>query len=180
MSELSNELQRLDNSENETGKAVAPAVMLVTMVLLIAVLLFTSLMMVHYSGASKALAGASTDEGTHTAPQAEQTVPIAEQAGALIRSLKGNDSEKEQAEEKSGRLVGLFGNREGGVRWPRLELTGFGTSINRRESFAIINDHQYHPGQLINGKVTLVDVQDHYVVVECQGETRNLTVDNKR
>lgn len=180
MSELSNKLQHPDDSENETDKKAAPAVMLVTMVLLIAVLLLTALMMLHYSGASEALTGASTENGTNTTAQAKETATITEQAGALIHSLKSSDSEKDQAEEKSGGLAGLFGNREGGVRWPRLELTGFGTSTDRRESFAIINDHQYHPGQLINGKVTLVDVQDHYVVVEYQGESRNLTVDNKR
>jgi len=62
------------------------------------------------------------------------------------------------------------------VRWPRLKLTGFGTSTDSRESFAIINGEHVHPGQIVD-KVQVVEVREHDVIVEYMGERKTLTVD---
>ncbi len=64
------------------------------------------------------------------------------------------------------------------VRWPRLRMTGFGKAADGSEGFAIINGELVHPGELA-GKVTLVEVRAHDVVVEYKGERKNLTVELK-
>ena len=71
----------------------------------------------------------------------------------------------------------LFGDRPAKVNWPKLKLTGFGTSADGSGGFAIINNTQVHPGQLINDKVKLVEVREHDVIVEYKGEQKSLTVD---
>ena len=61
------------------------------------------------------------------------------------------------------------------VRWPRLKLTGFGKSTDGAESFAIINGDLVHAGEY-TGKVKLVEIRTHDVVVEYKGEQKTLTV----
>ena len=61
------------------------------------------------------------------------------------------------------------------VKWPKLRMTGFGISSDGSESFAIINGDLVHPGELA-GKVQLLEVRAHDVVVEYKGERKLLTV----
>jgi hypothetical protein len=61
------------------------------------------------------------------------------------------------------------------IKWPRLRMTGFGISSDGTESFAIINGDLVHPGEFA-GKVQLVEVRAHDVVVEYKGERKLLTV----
>ncbi len=61
------------------------------------------------------------------------------------------------------------------VRWPKLKLTGFGTSTDGAEGFAIINGDLIHPGETTR-KVTLVEIRSHDVIVEYKGERKTLTV----
>ena len=63
------------------------------------------------------------------------------------------------------------------VRWPKLKLTAFGKSSDGQSGFAKINGQYVLPGGLIGGKVRLVEIRPHDVVVEYQGETRSLTID---
>lgn len=62
------------------------------------------------------------------------------------------------------------------VRWPRLKVTGFGKSTGDSESFAIINGDLVHPGEYA-GKVKLLEIRTHDVVVEYQGEQKTLTLE---
>jgi len=62
------------------------------------------------------------------------------------------------------------------VKWPKLKLTGFGSSTGGTGGFAIINGKQIHPEQTVEG-VTLREIRAHDVVVEYMGERRTLTVE---
>ncbi len=66
--------------------------------------------------------------------------------------------------------------RKGNIKWPRLKLTGFGSSSDGTDGFAIINGNQVFLNQSM-GKVRLIAVHAHDVVVECQGEQKTLTTE---
>ena len=73
--------------------------------------------------------------------------------------------------------VGRFFQRQAGtVRWPKLKLTGFGSSTDGASGFAIINGQHVIAGQQIS-KVTVIDIGDQSVMVEFKGEQRTLSVD---
>jgi len=63
--------------------------------------------------------------------------------------------------------------RENTVRWPKLKVTGFGTSTDIDGSFAIINGQRVLLNHYING-VQLVEIRAHDIVVEYKGERRIL------
>ena len=176
MSDLSTDIPQPDHQGFEPEKNSHPGVMLVTMLLLTAALGLTGTMMLDYAKSRGAFA--RTDDGT-----SETEISP---AASLLKSFEkstAQEAEQETAVEETDNgspISDLFGNRDGTVRWPKLELTGFGVSPNGNDSFAIINEHLYHPGQKINGKVMLVEIQSHAVKVEYQGETRMLTVDTQR
>lgn len=168
MSDLS-DTPEIPNKIYESNEAPSPWTMLVTMLLLIAGLLLASaLMMNHLSkataesgemkfGFSELLEKAKALTAQVTPPQTEETVSTQSSPSSPLDSLKQIVSSDK-------------------VRWPRLKLTGFGTSADGLESFAIINGDQVHPGQMI-GKVNVVEVRTHAVVVEYMGEQKLLTTD---
>lgn len=73
---------------------------------------------------------------------------------------------------------GLFPDRSLLNHWPRLKLAGFGKSEEKSGDFAIINGKKVHLEQTIAGKVRLVEIRDHDVIVEFNGEKRILTIEN--
>ncbi len=171
MSELSKHPDSAD-SVIESDKTSSPWVMLTTMVLLICALTLTGLMMLNYAFARRPAMDGTADAEESGRPRLSLLPSFPKRPAA---------AEAEMKEEKAkGSFSGLFGTPEGSVRWPNLKLIGFGTSTDGKESFAIINNRQYHAGQMISGKVMLLEIRAHDVVVEYQGETRNLTVDTQR
>lgn len=169
MSDLSNGLQIPDDSVADKERPTKPAVMLITMVLLISALLLTGAMLLYYSGAKKQ--GLADSHNTN-----ESTSGIA----AFFKSMTSNATTSAESDEASSGSFSLFGNGEGNVRWPKLKLTGYGTRPDGSGGFAIINGHQYQVGQMVNGKVTIIEVREHDVLVEYAGETNSLIVDVNR
>jgi len=151
----------------------SPWTMLITMLLLIAGLLLASLLMINHLSKSRTDSGETgfdfsamlTRDRSMTAqaPQPQSVEPVAEPAPqtSAFDSLK--------------KMVSSAGSSDK-VRWPRLKLTGFGTSTDAAESFAIINGEHVHPGQIVD-KVEVVEVRAHDVIVEYMGERKTLTVD---
>lgn len=174
MSDLSNtpEIQEDPFDEQE---ASSPWTMLFTLLLLIAGLLLASVLMVNHVNKTKAENGETGINFSDLVakvkgvtakvppPQAEEQAAAspAEQSPTALQNLKKIVSSAASSDK---------------VRWPRLKLTGFGTSTDGLESFAIINGEQVHPGQIID-KVEVVDVRAHDVIVEYMGERKTLTVD---
>ena len=171
MSDLSTPPEIQDEIYDGQG-APSPGTMLVTMLLLIAGLLLTSVLMMNYLNKTKAESGeegfgfsellAKAKALTVQVPPAQtmETEPAQSSPLENLKQMVSNTSSSDK------------------VRWPRLKLTGFGTSTDGLESFAIINGEQVHPGQTV-GKVNVVEVRAHDVVVEYKGEQKLLTTDFK-
>jgi hypothetical protein len=175
VSELSKEPPIPDEPIESEGPA-ARGIMLVTMLLLIAGFLMTGIMLFHYGYKAK-----HPDTPFPALPLAS----LKEKGKAYAAKLKPPEkaeavAEAEQPAETKPADAGLgklFSGRGDSVRWPKLKLTGFGSSTDGGGGFAIINGDQVHPGQLIDGKVKLVEIRAQDVVVEYMGETQTLTVD---
>lgn len=172
VSDLSNEAPVQDKPFADERSYASPKVMLVTMILLIAALMLTGTMMLYY---------ASTRDGQLVDAAEKQNDSSFSMSTLLEKVRKPDDAAAANptdiTEPENGSSgFSLFGNRSDKVRWPKLKLTGFGTATDGSESFAIINNHHYHQGQLINGKITLQEVRDYDVVVVYMGETNTLTV----
>jgi hypothetical protein len=154
-------------------EAPSPWIMLFTMLLLIAGLLLASALMVNHVNKTKAETGekglvfselvAKAKSMTVRVPPQQTVEPVAAPTPQTspLENLK--------------KMVSSAGSSDK-VRWPRLKLTGFGTSTDGLESFAIINGEQVHPGQVVD-KVAVVEVRAHDVVVEYRGERKTLTMD---
>ena len=131
--------------------------MLVTILLMIVSLLMTSTMMMHHTFEKN-----STDTGNKN--------PSLAWFSFLTNNHQGIETAKTAVFSK------LFGNGSDKVRWPKLTLTGFGSGTDQESSFAFINGKKVHLGQRINGKVKLVEIRAHDVVVEYKAEQKTLTV----
>ncbi len=153
---------QLDDAESRPS-----GTMLVTLVLLIAGLLLSSFMMLHYgfkAGGKKAtLPSLNFSELKPYQHELNQS--------SLQESVAQEDSSTEQ---DSGGISQLLASRSEKVRWPRLRVTGFGRSSDGT-GFAIINGKQVFLGELVDGKAKLIEVRSHDVVVEYMGETRILS-----
>ncbi len=71
------------------------------------------------------------------------------------------------------------GGGDGSVRWPKLKVTGFGTSADAEGGFAIINGKHVLVNTFI-GEVKLVEIRTHGAVVEYKGEQKILPVESVR
>ena len=154
-------------------EAPSPGTMLFTMVLLIAGLLLASVLMMNHVNKTKAepgekglgfselVATAKAMTDGVSSPQTAEPVAAPTSQSSPLENLKNMVSSTSSADK---------------VRWPRLKLTGFGTSTDAMESFAIINGKQVHPGQIVD-KVEVVEIRAYDVVVEYMGERKTLTVD---
>ena len=126
-----------------------------SLLLLIAGLLMTSSMISHYLIADE---GATDSEG-----------PLATLSRYFNQDQRANQN-SETDEQGFNSLLS--------TPWPRMKLTGFGKSKEESGNFAIINGKKIHPGQNIAGKVHLVEIRNHDVLVEYKGESRILTIEN--
>ncbi|WP_372808047.1 hypothetical protein [Pontiella sp.] len=168
MSELSNE-PSLSLEPMEDEKAAPRGPMIVTMLLLIAGLLMAGAMFLNYG--MKAANAGDDAPGFNLAALKAKTAAFA----------RGSDTADSAAPEDGSAAPGsrFFGNRLEKGRWPKLELTSFGSSSAGESDFAIINGKLVRPGQLIADKVMLVGIEDHGAIVEYMGETRTLYIDLK-
>jgi hypothetical protein len=151
----------------------SPGTMLFTLLLLIAGLLLASALMVNH------LQNIKTETGEKgigffglVAKAKAMTVRVPTQQP--VEPVEASTPQASPIENLKN-MVSSAGSSDK-VRWPRLKLTGFGTSTDGLESFAIINGEQMHPGQIVD-KVAVVEVRAHDVVVEYMGERKMLTVD---
>ncbi len=177
MSELNNEPPTEEEPINiEEPSSSGP--MLITMLLLISGLILTGTMMLHYS--AKRVAGADG-----TASPSFSLTNLLSKGEEFAKQLQNPEKEEavaqveNPAESQDQKRSKLFGNREKKVNWPKLKLTGFGSSTEGGGDFAIINGKQVLQGQLIDGKAQLTEIRSHDVMVEYMGETKTLTVDIK-
>lgn len=175
MSDLSNETPNVEESDN-FEESSSPRTMLVTLALLIAGFLLSSTMMLYYASKKTGTGGKGTDFMIDVASLIKKGKINAEQLKNKIEKPKPSTQETLEDPEDKG-IGKLFSDRAENVRWPKLTLTGFGSSTEG--GFAIINGKQIHPGQQIDGKVTLSEVRSHDIVVEYKGETKTLTMNTR-
>lgn len=174
LSDLSKKRSDQQKPNLDTTGQTSPKTVLTTMLLLIAGLLLSSVTMLHHS---------STAKGTEEKPLLDVST-ILEKAKTYTTQLKSSEADLanqmlEIAGPKQPGNIPWFGNKTSTVRWPKLELTGFGKAADHKGGFAILNGEQVLLGQLINRKVKLVQIRPHDVVVEYKGETKILTMDTQ-
>ena len=170
MTELSNTPPAPEN-DPAVSKASSPWIMLISMLLLIAVLILSSVMLVHYAlGGTEGEAGKPSfsfagliEKGKALSVQPE---PKAEQQEPESPPVAIDTKPSEQGMKR------FF---SGDVRWPRLKLSGFGKGSGGKSDFAIINGEKVLVNTPING-VMLVEVLEQGVMVEYKGERKTLTV----
>lgn len=179
-----NDEPTLHTRDNDVDAKASPGVMFTTILLLIGGLLLTSVMLIHYG-----LKG--TDENGEPISGLTRFVEITKSRSAKkpANTETKNPSSPSFTTEtspstspavaKSSKFSfkNLF-SKEGGdsVRWPRLELNGFGLPSKGEVGFAIINGQHVVEGSTIKG-VVLKEILAHGVVVEYKGETKTLIVE---
>ena len=155
------------NSADETS----PLVMLMTLLLLIAGLLFASILMIQHTMVAQTTDGERlfSLDSLRSAGSSWVSRPIA-------AASQANDTES-TSPTTLDELKQLVSERSSDtLKWPRLKLTGFGSSKEGSDNFAKINGNLVHPGEYV-GKVRLVEVRSSDVVVEYMGEYKYLTVE---
>jgi hypothetical protein len=161
-----------DNDNAEPGRP-SPWAMLATMLLLIAGLLLASATMLYFAWKK----GSGTGSSFELASLINTVMDDASKIQAEEKQPAAGQIKIDRPEEiKPDTLPKTSGTSK--VKWPRLKLTGFGSSSDGEGGFAIINGNQIFLNQYI-GKVRLLEVRAHDVVVECQGEQKTLTVEFK-
>lgn len=172
MNKLINKIMIPDNTLNEKT-STSPWTMLFTMLLLIAGFFMSSILLLNHAYKKRA---ESPEHSLNPSPAQEKGESFISSFLHIFSGAKG-DQDKVQTDntiqfDKVRNFVVMQGDK---IRWPRLKLTGFGTSTDGEEPFAIINGNVVHPGEY-EGKVKLVEVRAHDVVVEYLGERKALTV----
>ncbi len=164
--------------ENDDGqKPVSPGIMLTTMLLLITGLLLSSILMLYHAMERKDGKSPDLNLGTlleHAKTQAAKPQKAVHPAKPQKTVQPAADREPKQKQPAIKEI--LSGGSEKKVKWPKLKLSGFGSSADG--GFAIINNQEVFLGQNI-GKVKLVEVRHHGIVVEYMGERKTLSVDIK-
>ena len=179
MGNLSNDTSRPELPAEDTKSSASHKMMLITMALLVASLTLTGTMMLHYAKThNRALTEAATSDTEGGGALTRQTASLfmTKLASAEKKDAQPSTVPDIKPEDKSSMLEQLFHNRDSTTKWPKLKLSGFGSASDGSGGFAIINNHQYHVGQTVNGKVKLIDVRKHEVLVEFNGESKILTV----
>lgn len=161
---------QLAQTDGATGKGTSTSSMLVTMLLLIAGFILCGTLMLHYAVKQRAAEGGA--------------VAASSFSGAVFSAMRdaqrgtggASPGDHEPAADASSLVGKLLPPQNGKVRWPRMELAGFGRGADGTGGFAIINGKQILVGEHF-GKVALVDVNSQGAVVEYMGERQTLVVD---
>ncbi len=167
----------LPETDNMTPEPSSPWVMLISMLLLISGLILSSAMLLHYAMDDKE--GATWESFFDFAKLMEEgKEPSAKAQTTNTQGEPKKESPESTAPNPSGLSFKKFfsGGGNGTVRWPKLKLTGFGTSADTEGGFAIINGKHVLVNTSI-GEVTLVEVRAHGAVVEYKGERKILAVE---
>ncbi len=172
MNELSDSNPVSEEEKLEDQAEHSPWTMLVTMSLMIIGFLFAGVLLAQQSLRAKTAAGE---------PIFALSVLIEKGKTLTARPPAAETSTEEAAPARSSPFDGfkemvMSQSSSDTIKWPRLKVTGFGKSADDMEKFAIINGNLIHPGEFA-GKVKLVEVRAHDVVVEYKGERRTLTID---
>lgn len=178
MTELSN-APPIPETDKEAPQHTSPWIMLTSMLLLIAGLVLTSAMLVHYALERRSGADGSRFDLSQLL---EKGKTLSAQAKARVAESSKPKAAVEEPE--TGKTTGMgmkrfFPGGNGAVRWPKLKLTGFGKPTDGEGGFAIINEKHVLKEQEIAG-VKLVEIRAHGVVVEYKGERKTLAVDPTR
>jgi len=152
--------------------------MLVTILLLICALVLTSIMMIHYSmrmqGSEEGISSFSFADLKGTG----QKIPMAISSDPESEAAPDDEQivQNESINEKFGKLLQSNNDQ---VRWPKIKVTGLGSSKGGDGDFAIINGKQLHPGQTGKDGIKLIEVHTHDIVVEYMGEQKSFPLDLK-
>lgn len=173
MSNLSNEMSFPKEPVNDAS-STSSLVMLFTILLLIAGLLMTGTMMLYYVNTHH-------NDLTKTTRKTKESTQILNPISFFFEKIKSEthiaNLYNTKTDTNSGVIDQLFGDRNNlSANWPKLKLTGFGSATAGNGGFAIINNHQYRQGDLINGKVTLIKIRKHDILMEYEGETNTLSM----
>lgn len=174
MSELSNNDPISDEAFTDEQQKHSSLTMLFTMLLMIAGFFFASILLIHQTLLARSPEGKPIFELSALAEKGKALAthpPTGE-----IPVTKSENARPSPLESIRNMVINQTSS--GKVRWPRLKMTGFGQSADGTEKFAIINNDLVHLGEYA-GKVKLVEVRAHDVVVEYKGERKNLTVELK-
>lgn len=167
-------LPPVPETENMTPAPSSPWVMLVSMLLLISGLILSSAMLLHY-----ALDGKEGTERNSLFDFVQLTVDgkksSAKPQAAKTQGTSDNESSNPEASSSSVKTF-FSGGGNGTVRWPKLKLSGFGTSSDTAGGFAIINGKHVLVNTSI-GDVMLVEILAQGAVVEYKGERKILAVE---
>lgn len=174
MSEASNTPAPPEEGPAEAAdrRAQSPWIMLTTMLLLVLGFLLTSTLLTVRTLQARSPAGrpifepAALLEKGKTFVMRPKTMPAESKPEAT-------DSEAPSKLEDLKKRV-MSQNASAKVRWPRLSMTGSGSTADGTEGYAIINGELIHLGEQV-GQVTLVEVRGNNVVVEYKGERKILT-----
>jgi hypothetical protein len=149
--------------------------MLTTMLLLISVLIFSSVMLLRYASEKQSQSGNAHVSFFDFKRMVEQGRGWSEK----VESIQSGDAAGSTEEDAQDSAVKRFfsGSSDGSVRWPKLKLTGFGKSSDAEGAFAIINGRHVLVNTYLD-EVKLIEVRAYGAVVEYQGERKYLTVEN--
>jgi len=156
-----NNLNNLELLQTPSGDdtPASSGTMLTTMLLLIAGFTMSSVMMTHYF--------------IPPDTAADNNATISFLSMAKFFNIRQPDNEQDSKD-----LNTIINQHDLMNHWPRLKLAGFGKSEEESGNFAIINGKKIHLGQYVAGKVKLVEIRDHDVIVEFKNERRILTIEN--
>jgi hypothetical protein len=165
----------IPENDNDVPESSSPWVMLISMFLLISLFILSSALLLQYAADKR---GDAEGNGIDFAGFLKQGKAFTE--GMRAKKEPGETPAEVQDSQGSESTTWNFFSGNGTVRWPKLKLTGFGTSTDDEEGgFAIINGTQVLLNTYI-GDVKLVEIQAHGAVVEYKGEHKLLTVDHTR
>ena len=156
MNELKNTGSQPQKENTERG------MILLFIILLISTLLLSSSMFIYYSIPTE-----GQDTGKTTFSLNRLLEKGKETSSTLTKQTQQKLSETTQLLEEQSTTA----NNTKSARWPKLKLTGFGKSADGKGGFAIINGNQYNIGEP-SGKVSLIEIQAHGVLLEYKGEQK--------
>lgn len=168
MSDITKEV--MPNPDGTEKKHTSPWVMLTTFMLLITGLLLTSFMLLYYAWEHTDRMGLESFNFSKILNTVNQQPAANPSADPELMPQVAAPAQK----EKNGKSIFPSTNSTK-VKWPNIKLSGFGTSSDGSGGFAIINGEQVLQGGSA-GKITLLEVHAHAIVVEYMGDQKTLTM----
>ena len=167
----------IPENDDTTPAPASPWVMLITMLLLISGLILSSAMLLHYAMDGKEGEAGNPASGFARLLEERKKLSVKVPTAGKQGASENQPSEPTAANPSDSSIMKSFfgGGDDGTVRWPKLEVTGFGQSADAVSSFAIINGKHVLVDTYI-GEVRLVEILPQGAVVEYQGEQKVVTI----